>query len=155
RPGSSPQVEKLLAEDADSAYWFPSAVTAAGATAVSLPTILTGLGPDSPSEDFARAPLVWQEAHALGYRTGLFSAEDYEWMNFRTFFLGAEGPDEAKTAVELGGPRVNDNGVDDLVAARAAEEFIDATPRDQPFLVIVQFNATHRPCWAPDSSSRD
>ena len=149
RPGSSPRIEQLLAADAGAAHWFANAVTAAGATAVSLPSILTGLGPDAPGADFTRAPLLWQEARALAYRTALFSAENFEWLHFRTYFLGAEGPDVAKTALEFGGERVNDNGVDDLVVVREAVRFIDATPAGQPFLMVVQFNATHRPCWAP------
>jgi arylsulfatase A-like enzyme len=148
KSGSSPKIEELLQKDGQLARWFPRATTAAGATAVSLPTILTGLEPNSPGEAFTRAPLVWQEARVLGYATALFSAEDYDWMNFRTFFLGAEGPDVAKVAADLG-PRVNDNGVDDAEVAVQAERYIDAVPPEKPFLVIVQFNATHRPCWAP------
>jgi arylsulfatase A-like enzyme len=150
-PGSSPRIEQLLADDADLAHWFPDATTAAGATAVSLPSILTGLDPDSPAEDFTRAPLLWQEARALGYETALFSAEDYDWMNFRSFFLGAEGPDVARVASDLGA-RVNDNGVDDLLTAEQAEQFIDGVEVGRPFLLIVQLNATHRPCWAPGMS---
>jgi arylsulfatase A-like enzyme len=149
KTGSSPRVEKMLIEEADQAHWFANAVTCAGATAVSLPTILTGLAPDAMSEDFTRAPLIWQEAHALGYRTGLLSAQNYDWLNFRTYFLGPEAADEAKTALELGGPRVNDSGVDDQVVAHEAVRFIDAVPVGQPFLLVVQFNGTHRPCWAP------
>ena len=149
KPGSSPGIERLLADDGDEAAWFANAVTAAGATAVSLPTILTGLGPDAPGDDFRRAPLLWQEARVLGYRTALVSAQSYDWLGFRAFFLGAEGPDVAETARELGGPRVNDNGVDDAVVAAHAERFIDATPRDRPFLLVMQLNATHRPCWTP------
>jgi Sulfatase len=155
KTGSSPRVEKMLLEDVDESHWFANAITCAGATAVSLPTILTGLAPDAPGEDFTRAPLLWQEARTLGYRTALFSAQNFEWLNFRTYFLGAEGPDEAKTAAELGGARVNDSGVDDQVVAREAMRFIDGTARDRPFLVVVQFNGTHRPCWAPDMRGDD
>jgi len=148
---SSPHVSRFLAENADLAVWFPRATTAAGATAVSLPTILTGLPPDAPRSDFMRAPLLWQEARGLGYRTALFSAEDFDWAYFRTYFLGDEGPDVAKVATDFdGAPRVNDSGVDDRLPARAATDFIDAGEQDgRPFLVVVQFNATHRPCWAP------
>lgn len=148
RTGSSPKVEELLKQDADLARWFPTATTAAGATAVSLPSILSGLNPDDKGETFTKAPLIWQEARVLGYKTALFSAEDYDWMNFRTFFLGAEGPDVAKVASDLGA-RVNDNGVDDMSTAQEAEKFIDGVPLGMPFLVIMQLNATHRPCWAP------
>jgi arylsulfatase A-like enzyme len=117
---------------------------------VSLPTILTGVGPDAAGEDFTRAPLVWQEARALGYRTALVSAQDWEWLSFRGFFLGADAPDVAKTARELGGARVNDSGVDDATVAAEIARFVDGTPLDRPFFVVAQLNATHRPCWAPD-----
>jgi hypothetical protein len=147
---SSPRIVELLATDAPTAAWFADAVTAAGATAVSLPTILTGLGPDAPGDDFSRAPLLWQEARALGYRTALLSAQNWDWLSFRSFFLGAEGPDVAKTALELGGARVNDSGVDDATVAAEVTRFIDASPADRPFFVVMQLNASHRPCWAPD-----
>ena len=153
KPASSPRIARLLDDDSAQAAWFPDAVTAAGATAVSMPTILTGLPPDAPGDDFRRAPLLWQEARALGYRTALVSSQSYDWLGFREFFLGADAPDVAQTAAELAGPRVNDNGVDDARAADAAIHFIDTTPRDRPFLVVVQLDATHRPCWAPDTSS--
>jgi len=150
---SSPRLVELLERDAPAAAWFADAVTAAGATAVSLPTILTGLSPDAPGDDFTRAPLLWQEARALGYRTALVSAQNWDWLSFRSFFLGADAPDVAKTALELGGARVNDSGVDDATAAAEVARFIDATPADRPFLVVLQLNATHRPCWAPDAAS--
>jgi hypothetical protein len=147
---SSPRIVELLERDAPAAAWFSDAVTAAGATAVSLPTILTGLGPDASGDDFTRAPLLWQEARALGYRTALVSAQDWDWLSFRSFFLGADAPDVAKTALELGAARVNDSGVDDAAAAAEVARFVDATPTDRPFLVVMQLNSTHRPCWAPD-----
>lgn len=153
RPDSSPRIAELLAEDAAQAEWFGDAVSAAGATAVSLPTILTGLPPDANGDEFRRAPLLWQEARALGYRTALVSAQSYDWLGFSEFFLGADAPDVARTATELGGPRVNDNGVDDARAVDEAIRFIDATPRERPFLVVVQLNATHRPCWAPGAAA--
>ena len=153
RPDSSPRIAELLAEDAAQAEWFGDAVSAAGATAVSLPTIVTGLPPDASGDEFRRAPLLWQEARALGYRTALVSAQSYDWLGFREVFPGADAPDVARTAAELGGPRVNDNGVDDARAVDEAIRFIDATPRARPFLVVVQLNATHRPCWAPDAAT--
>ena len=153
KPASSPRIVTLLEDDSAQAVWFPDAVTAAGATAVSLPTILTGLPPDAPGDDFRRAPLLWQEARALGYRTALVSSQSYDWLGFREFFLGADAPDVAKTAAELAGPRVNDNGVDDARAVDEANRFIDTTPRDRPFLVVVQLDATHVPCWAPEAAS--
>ena len=147
---ASPKISRFLAADPELAVWFPRAITAAGATAVSVPTILTGLQPDAQRSDYMRAPLLWQEARALGYRTALFSAEDYDWIYFRTYFLGNEGPDVARVAADFdSAPRVNDNGVDDLVPVLAANAFIDDPDDRRPFLVVVQLNATHRPCWAP------
>ncbi|MBI4613680.1 MAG: sulfatase-like hydrolase/transferase [Planctomycetes bacterium] len=152
-PGT-PRTEAFLKGRPGTTVLFSRAVSAAGATDVSVPSLLSGIAPDASRSDFARAPLLWHEARALGYRTGLFSAQDFRWANFESFFLGPDGPDEWRTAASFAGePRVNDGGVDDALAIQAAIDFVLATPAGRPCFVVVQFNATHWPGWWPEQSS--
>lgn len=149
--GQFPRLAEFLARHGGRAAAFPSASAVATATCVSIPTILAGLDPQQPREDFARAPLLWHAARAHGYRTALFSAQEFIIDFFSQFFLGADAPDVARTAPDYRHPpeRVNELGVDDRLAVDAAIGFIKEAPRDRPFLVVIQLNATHWPCWAP------
>lgn len=148
-PARSPALERFLGSRGDAALAFPRAVSNAAATDVSVPSILTGLAPDAPREAWRRAPLLWQEARALGYRTGLISAQAFEGSRFPDFFLRHDGPDHARTARQLAGPRTVDDGVDDALAIDEAVRFVDATPVGQPLLLVVHFNGTHAPCRVP------
>ncbi len=150
RTDVTPKVAALLAEHAAHAVWFAHATTVAPVTNVALPAILTGLSAEAPRQDYARAPLLWEDAQARGYRTALFSAEDYDFSFFRGFFLSDGRLDAYATASELvGAPRVNDRGVEDALVVDRAVAFIEQTAADQPLFLVVQFNATHWPCWAP------
>ena len=44
---------------------------------------------------------MWHDAHAAGYRTALFSAEDINYAFFASYLLEGEGPDHALTAAEF------------------------------------------------------
>lgn len=139
-----------LAAHGDHAVWFPDAVAVAPLTAVSVPSTLSGLAPDAPADDYARAPLVWHEAKARGYRTAFFSAQDFQIDFFEGFYLADGGPDEVKSAPDHPGERrVNDRGIDDARAIDDAIAFLERAPRDRPVLMVVQMNATHWPCWTP------
>jgi len=147
----APETWAFLQAHADRAVRFPHASSAATYTCVSVPTILTGLGPGAPRDDFATAPLIWQVARARGYKTALFSAQEYSIDFFSQYFLEADAPDVARTAPDYTKPiaRVNEMGVDDALAVDAAIRFIDSLPAEQHFFMVLQFNSTHWPCWAP------
>lgn len=126
------------------------AKSSAPATDVSVPSILTGLRSDSSSKDFARAPLLWHEARARGYKTALFSSQDYSWLHLGDFLLGPDAPDVVRVMKDFpGAKQVNDGAIDDALAVDAANQLIDSMPADQPYFVVVHFNATHFPGWAP------
>ncbi len=129
--------------------WFADAVSLAPVTAVSVPSTLSGLPPDAPIDDYERAPLVWHDAAARGYTTGLFSAQDLSVDFFQGFYLADGGPTECRHAGGSGAPRVNDRGVDDATTVDQALDFARRAPAARPLLLIVQLNATHWPCWAP------
>lgn len=140
-----------LAREPDATVWFPDAASIAPVTAVSVPSMLSGLAPDASIDDFREAPLVWHEARARGYRTAFFSSQDFHVDFFEGFYLSDGGPDESKNANDHPDrPRVDDRGIADEVTVDDALSFAERAPRDRPILLVVQTNATHWPCWAPD-----
>ena len=144
-PSCSPATSAFLSSRPDSALWFPRAISNSSATDVSVPSLLSGLPPDASSSEFARAPLAWHYAKSAGYRTAFFSAQKLYWANLENFLVGVDAPDVWATGSTYGVERVNDNGVDDAVAVRAAIDFIEGSKSDTPIFVVVQLNATHRP----------
>lgn len=141
-------LDAFLRAHGDHAAWLPLAAPPAPSTAVSLPSLLTGLEPDASAHDLSRAPLLWQEAAALGYQTALLSPQDYDWAGFPRFFLGREAPQVHRVATDFpGAPRVNDHGVEDRRVVAAAAELLASGRRPQ--LLVLQLNATHGPCYAP------
>ncbi|MGO8992588.1 MAG: sulfatase-like hydrolase/transferase [Polyangiaceae bacterium] len=155
--GDTPQTAAFLQAHEGHAIWFSQAKAVANATAVALPSLLTGLAPQAPLAAWARAPLLWQVARAHGYRTALLSAQDFDYSRFGTYFLGDDGslPDMHKVARDFTpAPFVNAEGVEDGLVIDDAIRFVRGTQSGdtRPFLLVVQFNATHWPCWAPDLS---
>jgi hypothetical protein len=153
-PEVTPKVAGLLGEHAEHSAWFPRARTVAPVTNVALPALMSGLSAENARADFARAPLIWEDAQARGYQTAFFSAEDYNFSFFRGFFLKDTGLGVWKTAPEFGTGAVNDSGIEDSVIVDAAVAFIESVPADRPLFLAVQFNATHWPCWAPALRNR-
>lgn len=144
-------VMELFASHEDHVAWFPDAVAVAPVTAISVPSTLSGLSPDAPVDDYARAPLLWHEARARGYATAFMSAQDFRVDFFQGFYLSDGGPDvHANASDHPGLPRVNDRGVADEVAVDDALAFVERTPRETPLFLVLQMNATHWPCWAPE-----
>ncbi len=151
-PGCSPGIAGLVQEHDETSVVFTRASASAGCTNVSVPSILSGLAPDATRQDYARAPLLWHYARSLGYRTALFTAQDYEgFANFDGFLIGEDPPDVAITASSFPDvPRVNDGGVDDALVADAASAFIQASDPAVPLFVVLQLNASHGPGFFGD-----
>lgn len=146
----SPGLGPFLREHGDGFVAMLKANATASATDISVPAILTGLRSDNGAQEFARAPLLWHEARARGYVTGLFSSQDYSWLHLGEFLLGADKPDVVRVMADFpGAPQVNDGAIDDALAVDAALAYLDTVPAEQPFFVVVHFNATHFPSWAP------
>ncbi len=143
----SPRTAAFLAARPERTVWFPHANANTSATNIAVPALLTGLESDAAREAYAAAPLLWHYGRALGYRTAFFSAQSLAWANLDRFLLGADAPDAVVTAESSGAPRVNDAGVDDALLVTAFERLLAETPRDVPFLAVVQLNATHMPAY--------
>ncbi len=148
--GPGGEIVDFLARHQGHAVHFPACRSAGSATCIALPAMLSGLDPDASTRDYARTPLLWNWARAAGYRTALFSAQEFEAFLFPTFFLGSDRPDLVRVAADFGTERVNAEGVDEKQMVEETARFFEARPRSEPRLAVVQFNSTHVPCWAPD-----
>lgn len=152
-PAASPLLAELLATRSECGAWFPETVSVSSSTHVSVPSILTGLNADAPKEDYLAAPVLWQEARALGYVTALVSTQSFSEEGFPQFFLEVDLPDYHKVARELpDAVQTVDHGVSDEAGVKEAMRILDDVPRDQPLLMVLQFNGTHEPCVDPSET---
>lgn len=120
-------------------------------TPVSVPSMLTGLGPDDSRSNYARAPLAWHHFDADGERTVFVSPQLYAWSNLDHFYFGSRPPAFVRTAESLRAAPVNDGGVADREAVDAALDLAERVwLTQQELYLFVQFNASHLPCWHPD-----
>ncbi|HMA94185.1 MAG TPA: sulfatase-like hydrolase/transferase, partial [Polyangiaceae bacterium] len=149
-PDASPLLADFLAAHSRCGTWFPETVAASSSTHVSVPSILTGLNADAPKADYLTAPVLWQEARTLGYTTALLSTQSFNEEGFPQFFLQVDLPNDHKVANDFPNARKTvDNGVADEAGVDAAMHIIVQAPRDQPLLMVLQFNGTHEPCVDP------
>lgn len=149
---------RALEWQADPLTWaFARARSNATATAVSVSSWTTGVPPWGSTYRLHRSPTIFDAAHAVGRRTFLVTAQDWNWWHLDEFFFGPS-LDVVADRSSFDAPRVNDVGVDDaLVVDRLARL---ASASRTPFTAILQFNGTHSPYYpgpnGPDlpSSSR-
>ena len=100
-----------------------------------------------PNVDFASAhaaPVIWELARALGYRTGYVTAQNDKYEDFGAFFRRA-GIDVLVTATDLGGMKQEQLGAPDERAAAEALRFVRSVPEGTPYLAVLQLSNTHAP----------
>ncbi|HLP43172.1 MAG TPA: sulfatase-like hydrolase/transferase, partial [Fibrobacteria bacterium] len=142
----APRMARRLASD--SLYRvFPRAYANAGATNASVPSLATGLPPEASTYDFHRHPTFWNIAKSLGYRTFLFSPQDWRWEHFDEFFLDRDVDHSVHRCHFAAHPLVNDLGIDDGLVVDSLLAFLESSPRDRPFFGVIQFNITHPPFY--------
>jgi len=143
---TTPRLDKFLKRNADNVVLFDNAQSNSGATLVSIVTMMTGVAPEQKARVHHTAPVLWQYFKAAGYRTLLYSAQSYAWLQFDKFLLG-DGLDALWYRENSGLPVANDAGVADDKMVDAALKHLDAVlaKRDKPFLGVIHFNATHSP----------
>ncbi len=139
----------ILSRLHDSLYSvFPIAYSNSGATNVSVPCLATGLPPEAGTYDFHRAPTFWNIAKTLGYRTLLFSSQDWRWEHFDEFFLDRSVDVAVHRRHFPAAPTTNDVGIDDRLIVDSLLNYLHNAPRSCPFFAVIQFNGTHGPFYA-------
>ena len=138
-----PNLRNWIESENDNFTVFKNAFANASATAISVPSILTGVAPWESSAKLHSMPFLWDWAKAAGYRTMLVSSQYYKWANFDNFFF-SPGPDYRRTADQTTLLPANDFGVDDIEMSSYFEEQM-SKKSSEPFFAILQTNTLHSP----------
>ncbi|MGH7435032.1 MAG: sulfatase-like hydrolase/transferase, partial [Polyangiaceae bacterium] len=104
----------------------------------------TGLVPTATFTEAHSAPVLWELARAVGYRTGYVSSQNPEYEDFGAFTRRA-GIDANVTAIDLGGMAQEQLGAPDERAAEALARFVRETPDGTPYFAVLHLSNTHAP----------
>jgi hypothetical protein len=141
-PNISPKMQALFQEK--HFRQFSKAWSNSGATNVSVPSILTGLAPETSTYKFHTSPTLWDYAKSMNLSTFLFTSQDWRWEHFDEFFF-SKSIETIIQRTDYEAPKKNDTGVDDALHVSRFQKFIKK--QTKPFFGVIQFNTTHSPCY--------
>jgi glucan phosphoethanolaminetransferase (alkaline phosphatase superfamily) len=104
----------------------------------------TGLGADADFVSAHSAPVLWELARAVGYRTAYVTSQNTQYEDFGAFVRRA-GIDVIVTAADLGGMGQEQLGAPDERAADELLRFVDGVPAGTPYFAVLHFSNTHAP----------
>ena len=107
----------------------------------------TGLGPDADFRTMLEAPVLWEVARGVGYRTAYISAQNLRYEDFAAFFQRA-GIDVMASAAELGGAGDPHLGAPDENATARLLAFIRSEQSESPgvpYFATLHLSNTHWP----------
>ena len=90
------------------------------------------------------APVLWELAHAVGYRTAYVTSQNFQFENFGAFVQHA-GIDVLESATELGGLKQEQLGAPDERASVEMLRVLRATPPGTPYFGVLHLSNTHAP----------
>lgn len=130
----------------DSAHWhtFERAFTNSSTTDISMPCIMTGADPTAGTEEVERLPFIYAAAKQRGYTTGLFTSQDYGWVNLRAYFA-SDQLDQFVSSEITGQRNANLLGIDDMYIARKVADYIRQKGPDGRLFLVLNNNALHVP----------
>jgi hypothetical protein len=102
----------------------------------------TGLTPSADFRAAHSAPVLWEIARAVGYRTAYVTSQNPNYEDFGTFTRRA-GIDDLVTGVDLGGMGQEQLGAPDERATAAMLAFVGAG--DAPYFGVLHLSNTHAP----------
>jgi arylsulfatase A-like enzyme len=107
----------------------------------------TGLGPDADFKTMLHAPVLWEVARAVGYRTAYIGSQNLRYEDFAAFFERA-GIDVLASAADLGGAGDPHLGAPDENATARMLDFVrdlrKAAPAT-PYFATLHLSNTHWP----------
>jgi len=114
----------------------------ASTTAISISNLWSGVRPTEGRELLHSVPLIWDYAHAAGYDTAYWTAQNLMFGNARLYVQDIPVSHRC-VATELDTQADLDTGANDAyVADRAIQEWGELK---EPFLAVVHFSAIHFP----------
>lgn len=90
------------------------------------------------------APVLWELAHAVGYRTAYVTSQNFQFENFGAFVQRA-GIDVTVSATDLGGLAQEQLGAPDERATTEMLKVLRATPPGTPYFGVLHLSNTHAP----------
>jgi glucan phosphoethanolaminetransferase (alkaline phosphatase superfamily) len=111
-------------------------------TALVLGTLWSGLPPTSSRSAQLTAPLVWQYAHAAGYRTAYWTSQHGFFANARLYYQD-QPLDVFATATHLDARADQLIGASDEAVSRRALD--DLETLGEPFFAVVHYSNVHKP----------
>lgn len=104
----------------------------------------TGLPVDAGVNAAHSAPVLWELARAVGYRTAYVTSQNLQFENFGAFVQRA-GIDTLVSATELGGLRQEQLGAPDERATEEMLRVVRASPSGTPWFGVLHLSNTHAP----------
>jgi membrane-anchored protein YejM (alkaline phosphatase superfamily) len=104
----------------------------------------TGLSPDADFHAAHAAPVLWELARAVGYRTAYVTSQNPNYEDFGTYTRRA-GIDVLLTATDLGGVAQEQLGAPDERAAAEMLRFLGSTGAAAPYFAVLHLSNTHAP----------
>jgi len=147
RTDQMPYLQKWIRRAPSQFFPLERAYANSTSTDLSVPSMLTGIGPHRPAEHLHNAPLVWDWARDAGLEPFYVSAQNYSATNFPEFFFAGD-PMSVFTPNSIEGRRDEDYALDELVAAERFGEMLADVPDDKPFFAVYNSNAMHKPFQA-------
>jgi hypothetical protein len=104
----------------------------------------TGLAPDADFATMHHAPVLWEVAHALGYRTAYIGSQNLRYDDFGAFLQRASIDVEA-SAKDLGNAEDAHIGAPDENATARLVDFVRGVPQGTPWFAVLHLSNTHWP----------
>ncbi len=104
----------------------------------------TGLGPDADFRTLHHAPVLWEMARAIGYRTGYIGSQNLRYDDFGSYLRNA-GIDVIVSAADLGDAADPHIGAPDENATARLLQFVKDAPEGTPYFAVLHLSNTHWP----------
>jgi glucan phosphoethanolaminetransferase (alkaline phosphatase superfamily) len=104
----------------------------------------TGLSPNVDFRSAHTAPVLWEVAHAMGYRTFYVTSQNPDYEDFGAFVRRA-GIDVLVTALDLGGLGQEQLGAPDENATAEMLRVIRTVPAGERYFGVLHLSNTHSP----------
>lgn len=144
RTDQMPHLQNWIADSRSQFVTFTRAYASSTSTDLSVPSLLTGVGPYRSPERLHTVPMIWDWARAAGHSPFFISTQNYSSTNFHEF-LFHEDTIPVSTPTTVPGLGEGDFAVDELfMAGRFAHHLADV-PDDRRFFAVYNSEAMHKP----------
>lgn len=104
----------------------------------------TGMAPDADFSTMHHAAVLWEVAHAIGYRTAYIGSQNLRYDDFGAFLENAS-IDVQASAKDLGNAEDAHIGAPDENATARLVQFVRGVPQDKPWFAVLHLSNTHWP----------